>query len=506
MSADRDPFDELAALFLTEPDTPGECETPLARELTTELVVIGHLPVRAGLWLTPYVDAIARQHGPAALIRLDRAGATLEILRASEAGLPVQQPTDLREAIASVTAQISSCMIRCPEPTKPGELIRSGADRITVLSSADEAAVVAAYGIVKDLVEAAEQAGVAPPHLGLAVIGSSDQQATRMIDRLNRTTATFLGVRVPLVACLSRMDAAVRTTRYWQYGDIGVTQPASLVSLLRDSHAAAVRDDVKNGERRAKHPMHEPPSTVSEAPSSVQQPPRREPPVIHVEIPRRDGLEPALRNDPPKRMVTVDAAPTHIGPAGKSSAPAPREHQRPSPARPTSCPEGQTHDVAMFTAFGSAAEPGIRTLKMPPKPAHQLEAKRSAASAEPDEHGQPVALASYINGLTVIDRIRCPGHERVELALDGLGGVHLLAREVSMRELWAVESWFHSHQELIQMAAPQRAIAVDRKVQMHLFTDRPASVADLHHSDLQLYVLAPVHIGDRVAWYFAPLK
>jgi hypothetical protein len=502
-----DPFDELAALFLTEPDVPGQREAAARRELTTELVVVGHLPVRAGLWLTPYVDAIARQNGPAALIRIDGAAATVEILRASEAGLPIQQPADLRQAVSCVAGQIAVCAIRCSEPASASEIVRSGADRITLLSSADEAAVVAAYGIVKDLVEAAEKAGIAIPRLGLAVIGSSEHQASRMVDRLNRTTATFLGVRIPLIACLSRMDAAVRTTRYWQFSGTQAVVPADLVSNLRDSHASAVRDHVHLDATHMQRPVRELPVNVSKSTPAVPPTLRREPPVIHVEVPRR--REPAERPVSDVRdqsgILGSNSARSELG--GSAGA----AHRR-DPAS-SFRPHEEVHDsddrsdFASFAAFGvAAAAPGVRTVKMPPKPAHQLETKRASTAVEPDQHGHPVSLASHVGGLTSLDQIRCPGRERVEIALDEHGGLHLLAREPFMRDLWAVEAWFRAHLDLLRLACSHHAIDMGRKVQMHLFTDRPASVADLQASSLRLYVLAPVQVGQQLAWYCAPLK
>src|SRR6185503_1028632 len=99
--------------------------------------------------------------------------------------------------------------------TSLANLLDAGAERITILSSADEAAVVAAYQLVKDLIEAAKADEHRHlPQLGLAVIGSDESVAASMLDRLNRTTATFLGVRLPMVACIRQMDAGIRSTRY----------------------------------------------------------------------------------------------------------------------------------------------------------------------------------------------------------------------------------------------------------------------------------------------------
>ena len=69
MTDRTDPFKELAALFLTEPDAAAP--TRPAADPTIELIVVGSLPVRASLWLVPYADTVARQLGPTALLRLD---------------------------------------------------------------------------------------------------------------------------------------------------------------------------------------------------------------------------------------------------------------------------------------------------------------------------------------------------------------------------------------------------------------------------------------------------
>src|SRR5688572_1603438 len=103
-----DPFDELAAMFLTarQPQPPGaarmtpaptpawsapamssprsgaqSCARPIAM---TELLIVGHLPVRASLWLVPYADMLAREVGTVGLVRLDGQEPTLQLLRAPQ--------------------------------------------------------------------------------------------------------------------------------------------------------------------------------------------------------------------------------------------------------------------------------------------------------------------------------------------------------------------------------------------------------------------------------------
>jgi hypothetical protein len=127
---------------------------------------------------------------------------------------------------------------------------------------------------------------------------------------------------------------------------------------------------------------------------------------------------------------------------------------------------------------------------------------------EPDDHGRPIALATYVTGLSPLP-VRCPNHERVELAVDDRGKIHLLIKETggqSLRELRIVEAWEKAHRELIGMACPQQSINAALPAVCHVFTDQPANLADLHGTDVRLHVLAPVTVNGQVGWYAAPLN
>ncbi len=76
-----DPFDELTALFLTTDSEDVNGRNGTHQATTVEILLVGHLPVRAGLWLAPYADALAREAGPTALLRLDDSAPQLQILR-----------------------------------------------------------------------------------------------------------------------------------------------------------------------------------------------------------------------------------------------------------------------------------------------------------------------------------------------------------------------------------------------------------------------------------------
>ena len=102
--------------------------------------------------------------------------------------------------------------------------------------------------------------------------------------------------------------------------------------------------------------------------------------------------------------------------------------------------------------------------------------------------------------------MRCPGHERLELGVDSAGRLHVLAREAQLRDLYAVEAWTNAHRELIARACADHWIDTTAIPVRHVFTDEPASLADLHGCDLRLHVLAPVTVAGRRGWYAAPLN
>jgi hypothetical protein len=75
-----------------------------------------------------------------------------------------------------------------------------------------------------------------------------------------------------------------------------------------------------------------------------------------------------------------------------------------------------------------------------PKVEVELEPKSPVAAAEPDRDGAPRALAGFIEDLEPL-AVRCPGHERPELAVDEAGRLHILARDGDLRELLIVKAW-----------------------------------------------------------------
>jgi hypothetical protein len=458
MTSGLDPFDELAALFLTEPEGPGTTTVGGRTAGFIEALVVGHLPVRASVWLTPYVDSLAREHGPAALLRLDGDVPSLELLRGPAAPLAFDDPRDLRACIAQV-ARHARVWVVCPAAgVHVSELPMSGVDRMTILSSADEAAVVAAYQIVKDASEAAATVGVALPGIGIAVVGTGLDQARQVVNRLTRTTASFLGVQVPLVTSVPRMDSGIRVTSRLQFSAESCPTLQQAISWIAEAVAAP-------------------------GPTPLELPLRGSPPAASWNPGSATVDSPATKRSVPIAAAPVEpSAAARVGPRPAAPAPPPRDAGvRPKPS------------------------PVSAAFKLRPKPAVVLEPKLPARAQEPDNCGAPVPLARYVDGLSPLP-VRSPGHERIEIAVDRGGRLHLLARESMLRELHVVTAWAAAHRELIALACPNHLIDPAARIVSHVFTECPSSVADLHGSELHLHVLAPVAVGDRTGWYAAALN
>ncbi|MHC5022537.1 MAG: hypothetical protein ACYTGG_01320 [Planctomycetota bacterium] len=459
MSPAIDPFDELAAIFLTDPDGRPADDDPAATTMI-ELLVVGHLPVRAGLWLTPCADAVARQAGPSILLRLDAEEATLQLLRGHVDAARALSRATLPRAIEQLAGSAGRWLVRAPVETPPETIVSAGADRITILSSADDAAVVAAYQIIKGLVAAAAESEIPLPSFGLAIVGSDEDSARHVLQRLNRATSSFVGVELQLVLCLPRMDAGVASTCHLRFADETVPAVGEVVQWIAAARSATL---LELG--AADEPEPEPEPVASIAP------------------------EPAI---PPR-------APTPIADADVSPAPV--------PAPPI--PDAEETEVAaappLVEAIRAGHEAPPRSVKLPPKTDRHLETKAPSPVQEPDENGRPVPLARYVDGLEPM-AARCPGHERVELAIDTGRRLHLLGPEDALRDMRVVERWARQHREILAMACPQQPFDAAAPAVLHIFASEPIRVADLHGSDVFLHVLAPVRVDGRTGWYAAPLN
>jgi len=516
MSRTIDPFDELAAMFLSAPtpaappsassvhSTATLLKPPNAAPLhrpESELLIVGHLPVRAGLWLTPFADAMAREQGATALVRLDVEEPSIQLIRTSEACGQAALGESVESAIDALGGAIDLWMIRGPVGSSPVELISAGVQQITILSSGDEAAVVAAYQLVKELALASEEAALPLPRIGVAVMGVELPIATGIVERLNRTTLSFLGVEVRMRACLSRMDAGIKSTRYASFPSVPTTSLAQTMIAIDRARSQPPESGAPSSDVAGRIGMPEPTAPVRSETKFMPSP------LLHAALPHARAMNGHANGEiaatPASPVPVAPVAPVSpVSPVGHSSSVSSPSHQPPPPASARQPWQEFLADSRMVAKVPWNDLP----VRLAPKPAVDVE--EAVTPSEPDVHGQPIPLATHVGGLVPLP-VRCPGHERVEFALDARGRMHLLIKETgghSVRELRIVESWARAHRELIGMACPQHPINAALAAECHVFTDQPANLADLHGTEVRLHVLAPVTVNGNVGWYAAPLN
>src|SRR5262249_33903539 len=147
-------YDALADLFLGEngaarpaassgaseassPARPAPAAGPLVEGL-----ILGHLPVLASAWVQQYARQLAMDHnGPVAPLRLRAGEASLEVI-GSRLKEDCHQKPGLELALAEAAAHAVAWLLRVDETTEPRLPELPGFSAITLLTGADEAAVV----------------------------------------------------------------------------------------------------------------------------------------------------------------------------------------------------------------------------------------------------------------------------------------------------------------------------------------------------------------------------
>lgn len=458
-----DHLDRLADLFLTDgadrPYTSGRGPSlRLHRPTVVEVLLIGHLPVRAGLWIPQYAHRIASEQEPVALVRLDDADdAMIDLFGAPQLVTAIARSRGLDEAIRLATPTIKRWLIVPPADVAPDELIDPHVDRLTVLTGADEAAIVGAYTRIKDLHTHSAGEDEVLPELAAAFLGAPAERAAQAAERLERAASLHLGLHITPVATISRMESLDDVYQHRLARSGVIELPAVLDWIHEEAPAPAVTPGAPGA------PIE--PETQPAIPLVEEETEPVATPVIETM-----RLRPRIINDP--------------------AAAAPEIMTRRAPSDPAPHP------------FRSArAEPAASTAN------ERAKTEPAAAAPSPPAvvRDPATSLAAFIRGLSSLG-IPCPESARVEVASADDGAIHLVAREGDLASLARAEAWAKKNANLLAMAFPNRTIDPAGRVVRHLVTDTPARFADLHDSDYRLHVVAPVEVDGKRGWYSAPLN
>lgn len=209
-----------------------------AKKPEVELLLVGHLPVLGSAWVLQYAKHVAQRTGsPVGLIRLSGGEATIDLtLPPSEVPPQCGPMPSIADAVHYVAERTGRWIIRLDESadrTTPADAASCihAADRVTVLTGADEAAVVGCYRVIKTL-----EPGDATPGLHVAVMGSNAARAEEAAGKLSRAAEKFLKSRVTSEACSAKLTPGSSVNVYRGRPNAGHSQ---LISLLRGGPAPA---------------------------------------------------------------------------------------------------------------------------------------------------------------------------------------------------------------------------------------------------------------------------
>lgn len=403
MSSNGDAFGSLAALFTSGPaggaPSPQSStkEGPSLGAVTT--VLVGNVPVMAGLWTTQLADEVAKSGGPTALVRFERDDVTLELLRADGRQVPPAGPAAVTRWLPRAATTIRRWLVCMPAETAPADVLAAG-NEIVFLTGSDEAAVTGAYLRLKHLADEGIHGGAPLQRVGLVVVGATPEQAALAATRLGDAARSFLGVDVETIACLPRIERVESSARasYPAAECPGVAQFTRELERARSD--ASLRFDAE--------------------------------PVAAMPLPMSHATESAVEP--------------------KLPAPAAPVARIPAPAATTT--EG--HAMHSGHAGNTAHTPSHATPHAQPAAAHHAHAQHAPARPAPAFAALPVAtlpakLVPLLRGLRPLG-IACPVAPDVELALDDDRRMHIVGRSDQLARVRTARTWATMHRELLGLA------------------------------------------------------
>lgn len=204
----------MAALFLGghEPDGPELPRTqaelkPQGRSPrpSLSLLVLGNLPVYAAGWATQYARDRHRASGrPLGLLTLGDEAARLELFGAVD--IDVSPQRELAAAMTSLARTGGDLLVRLPEAEAGWIGGECGAASMTILTGADDPAIVGAYRSLKAIAQdlPAETPG---PAMRVALAGCDEPIAGEAGAKLAQAAERFLGLSVDREPPVRRIDA-----------------------------------------------------------------------------------------------------------------------------------------------------------------------------------------------------------------------------------------------------------------------------------------------------------
>lgn len=408
------------------------------------LLLVGNLPVMSALWISQYADREARENGPVCLVRESGDCVQIELFRAGSRLPTIRPQASYEEALRAVAPIVSQWLVvaRQSEPVE----ISHGTDDIVVLTGSDQAAIVAAYRLVKAAHDAIERLGGARPAVSVAVLGADAAETAHVAARIGEAASSSLSISIPVRGGLQRVAPAESSFRGTFEGsapclahicEVIATAAAhaprrALVSASVASAVSASASYSASSASTASEPLRFTPRVERKGPGAR---PAADSIPFRSDLPPRGGrgLEPV--RTPPSIAPTQNAAREILADASSTL----REVSASNHASTNASP--RTPYVASAVNGPSAAPPIARIV----------------------EGGLPESLVPFVAGLSRIDHF-APRCERIEFAVEPNGQLHLVCRVDDLRMLARARAWMSENSGLFRKAYPEIASVDDPSI------------------------------------------
>ena len=214
---------EVEETPVVSPMQPFESISPIQQATQSHLIeaiVQGHLPVYAAGWIPQYAKARAEEVRSAViLVRVRQGNASVECVFPSGTPSISMTPSDSVAAAISLAAGMGAkyWIIQTDAVNEPALWQLEDINRITILTGADETALVACYRTLKGISQTTSTDSETEIHV--AVLGATPEKAAHAIDRVSRAGDNFLGRHVSGSLASAKIGAGTASVLYRSSSD-----------------------------------------------------------------------------------------------------------------------------------------------------------------------------------------------------------------------------------------------------------------------------------------------
>ncbi len=230
-------------------------DQPAKSNNRVERIIVGNLPVLAGAWTAQYAKHVAStEHCTVALVRMIEGVTSIELIRptgASRGSAPTStNAQSLEDSIKAIKPDVGVWLFRIDGVPDTDWSATPLAKTTTLLTGADDAALVSSYRTLKSLASATTPP--ARPALRVAILGSDDSKSGTAEEKLRRGSLTFLGLSLDHVARIEKICPGNCTLVY--QSAMNAHTPSELLSTLCRALEHAESDHKATAHQEAQEP------------------------------------------------------------------------------------------------------------------------------------------------------------------------------------------------------------------------------------------------------------